>query len=177
MKIEPMDLLTILVIDDEEDVRVFLKKALERRGYSVITAADGDEGLEKIKQFEIPIVFCDILMPKLNGIDFLREVHNYNLATQVIMVTGSTNLNTCIEAVENGACGYLIKPVNIDDLAELILMAKRNIAEKKGMLRRVIEKLSPDEVDNVLRRILLKKDIRDKKDIIKETLDKKREDK
>jgi DNA-binding NtrC family response regulator len=170
--------LKILVIDDEEEIRTYLKRALERRGYSVLTAGDGEEGLEKIKQFDIPIVFCDIVMPGISGIDFLKEVHNYSLSTQVIMVTGKSGLDNCIEAVEHGACGYLIKPVKIQDLLDLILIAKRNIIEKKEMLKKVIGQLPPEQVDDILKHVLkIRRDVSRQKAIIKKTLDKQKEDK
>ncbi|MFA6282472.1 MAG: response regulator [Candidatus Omnitrophota bacterium] len=163
----------ILIIDDEEEIRLFLKKNLERQEYSVATAADGEEGLEKVRQSDIEIVFCDIMMPNLNGIDFLKKVRHYHLATQVIMITGKADLETCIEAIEYGACGYLIKPIQTKDVTDLILVAERNIFEEKEMLRKAIEGLKPGEAEDVFRRLSKTGNDVDKKiNVIKKTLKK-----
>jgi len=144
----------ILVIDDEEDIRVHLKKMLSTRGYYCFSAADGQEGLDLIKEHDIEIIFSDIMMPGINGIDFLKAVHSYNLAAQVIMVTGKTDLDSCIEAVEYGACGYLIKPVGVDSFIEYILLAQRNIDEKKEIVKKVIEQLKPGQAKEMLNDVI-----------------------
>jgi len=144
----------ILIIDDEEETRFFLKRMLERRGYCVFTAGDGEEGLEKIKESDIHIVFSDIMMPKINGIEFLKEVRKHSLAIQVIMVTGKSDLNNCLEAVEYGASGYLIKPVLEEDLIDSILLAERNIAEKKEMVKKAISQIEGEKVNDILKQAL-----------------------
>jgi len=144
----------ILIIDDEEDIRVHLNKMLSNRGYYCFSASDGQQGLDLIKEHDIEIIFSDIMMPGLNGIDFLKAVHNYNLAAQVIMVTGKTDLDSCIEAVEYGACGYLIKPVEIDSFIEYILLAQRNINEKKEIVKKVIEQLKPGQAKDMLNNVI-----------------------
>lgn len=162
----------ILIIDDEPDIREYLKNLLERRGYLVFTASDGQEGLEIIKGQEIEIIFSDITMPKINGIAFLKEVHNYNIVAQVTMITGNANLNDCIEAVEYGANGYLLKPINTQDMIDSILLAQRNITEKKEIVKKAINQLETKEVNTVLRRISkIGKDFNKVKDVIKDTLD------
>jgi len=134
-----MQKLNILVMDDEPEVREYLKNILERRGYLVFTAQDGEEGLEKIKQANIDIVLADIVMPKMDGLEFLRHVHDYDLRVEVIMITGHSTLDRCIDAIEYGACGYLAKPLKVDNILAKILKAKKNIDEKKEMLERALE--------------------------------------
>lgn len=161
----------ILIIDDEEDIRVHLKKMLESRGYYCFAASDGQEGLDLIKEHDIEIIFSDIMMPGINGLDFLKAVHNYNLAAQVIMVTGKTDLDSCLEAVENGACGYLIKPVGIDAFIEYILLAERNIAEKKEIVKKVIEQLKPGQAKGMLEDVIKTgSDVEKKIKVIKKNL-------
>jgi len=144
----------ILIIDDEEDIRVRLKKMLETRGYYCFAASDGQQGLDLVKEHDIEIIFSDIMMPGINGLDFLKAVHNYNLAAQVIMVTGKTDLDSCLEAVEHGACGYLIKPVQIGSFIEYILLAQRNIAEKKDIVKKIIEQLKPGQAKGMLEDVI-----------------------
>jgi len=161
----------ILIIDDEQDIREYLKKMLERKGYLAFTAADGEEGLQVIKDQEIEIIFSDITMPKLNGIAFLKEVHNYNIVAQVIMITGNANLDDCIEAVEYGANAYLLKPINTQDMLDAIALAQRNITEKKEIVKKAINQLEPKEVNTVLKRIMkIGKSFNKMKEIIKDTL-------
>lgn len=128
----------ILVVDDDEDIRHCFARILERRGYSVSSAEDGEEALKKIKDDNIQIVLCDIVMPRLNGLDFLKKVREYNLAVETIMITGNSTTQNCVEAIENGACGYLLKPVDTDDIIKMIKRAERNIAEKKAMIRNAL---------------------------------------
>jgi len=128
----------VLVIDDDQVLCEMVKRSLQRKNYDVYLACNGKDGLEKIKQHDIQIVFSDIVMPEMDGIGFLKQVHNYNLSTQVIMMTGKSDLENCVEAVEYGACSYLIKPVQIDDLVESINIALRNIAEKKEIVKKVL---------------------------------------
>ena len=129
----------ILLIDDEAPTLEFLGTTLNRKGYFVLTAKDGEEGVEKVKQFKARIVLCDIIMPKIDGIEFLKRVREYNLVTEVIMMTGKSSLDKCMEAIENGACGYLIKPLKIEEVLEAISRAKRNIAEKHEMIKKALE--------------------------------------
>ncbi|MFH1768075.1 MAG: response regulator [Candidatus Omnitrophota bacterium] len=137
---EKEEQLNILVIDDEEEAREWLRRSLERRGYFVVTAGDGEEGLSKIKEFRAQIVICDIMMPKIDGIEFLEKARKYNLAVEIIMITGQSNLDSCVKAIENGACGYLVKPVNIEDVLENISKAQRRIFEKKEMIQKALER-------------------------------------
>lgn len=130
----------ILVIDDDEDIRQMLKNVLERHGFPVVTACDGQEGLEKVTKSSIRIVLCDIVMPKLDGLEFLKKVHGYNLSVEIIMITGKSNLDTCLESIERGACAYLIKPVQVDEILEAIERAQRNIREKQEMIRKILKK-------------------------------------
>lgn len=134
-----MEKLNVLVMDDEPEVREYLKNILERRGYVVFTAQDGEEGLEKIKQANIDIVLADIVMPKMDGIEFLRHVRDYDLKVEVIMITGHSTLDRCVDVIENNACGYLTKPLKAGDILLRIAKAKRNICEKKEMLVRALE--------------------------------------
>lgn|GEM_PF-1292877 len=125
----------ILIIDDEQDSREFLKNTLERKGFTVITADDGEDGLEKLQILNVPIVICDIVMPKVDGIEFLKRVHSCNVVVEVIMLTGQSNLSRCLSSIEHGACSYLIKPVDIQELLEHIQRAQRNIKEKTEMIK------------------------------------------
>lgn len=127
--------ITVIIIDDEVEVRQFIKKSLERKGYIVITAEDGQDALNKLKSTTVHVAICDIVMPHMDGIEFLKRVHQENLVVEVIMMTGQSDLSRCLSSIEYGACSYLVKPVRIEDLYEHIERARRNINEKAEMLK------------------------------------------
>lgn len=125
---------SILILDDEEDIRDYLKRFLERHGYIVFTAADAEEGLKIAEEKEINIVLADIVMPKMDGITFLNKVRTYNPEIEVVMITGFSTFDRCTAAFKQGACGYLLKPINNDDILNGILRARNSIKERRDMV-------------------------------------------
>jgi PAS domain S-box-containing protein len=105
---------TILVVDDEEWNRDMLGRRLERAGYEVVLAEDGDRALAILDQRSIDLVLLDIMMPGLSGIDVLRRVRADPSASRIpiIMVTAKAQPEDVVEALELGADDYLTKPVN-----------------------------------------------------------------
>ena len=132
--------ITVLVIDDDKDSREMMKYYLEKQGLLVVTAGDGEEGLNILEKEHVSIVLSDIVMPKVDGIEFLKRVRQYNLQAEVIMITGQSSVEKCIDVLEHGACQYLIKPVNLEDVLASIDRAKRNILEKREMMRRAMQR-------------------------------------
>lgn len=123
----------ILIVDDEAETLTSLSRMLERRGYSLCTAMDGEEGLKKMKEFEPEIVICDIVMPRINGLQFLEELKRMGSKAQVIMITGQMFMSNCEEVIRHNVCGYLLKPLQIDTIMAAILKAENNIkASIKG---------------------------------------------
>ncbi|MCK5707297.1 MAG: response regulator [Candidatus Aureabacteria bacterium] len=130
----------ILVIDDDLAIRKTLRNFLTKAGYSIITASDGEEGIEKIKQMGIKIIICDIVLPKLEGIDFLKQAKEYSFMTEVIMITGHSSMERCVEAIEAGACGYLKKPFDLEEILKYIEKAERNINERMDLIKEAMKK-------------------------------------
>ncbi|MDO8489477.1 MAG: CHASE2 domain-containing protein [Candidatus Omnitrophota bacterium] len=143
----------ILVVDDEQQVRALLKEMLEHKGYRVYCAADGCQGLEMVRESGIGIVLCDIVMPGLDGIEFLRQVRQQNSTVQVIMITGKSDPDNCREAIKDGACGYLVKPFSLEELVNSVLLATRHISEKKQIIKEALKQLKAGKVKYILRRI------------------------
>jgi len=100
----------ILVVDDEEIVHVTLKRLLEREGYAIDSAYSGIEALGKIDT-DYDLLILDIRMPDLDGIEVLREIRRRELAIEVIILTGYANMESAMQAVNYGARGYLMKPI------------------------------------------------------------------
>ena len=79
---------SVIVVDDEKSVREIISRALERHGFNVVTAGDGFDALEKVSQAHFDLMFLDIKMPEMSGLDLLSIMCTYHPATTVVMVTG-----------------------------------------------------------------------------------------
>ena len=106
----------ILIVDDEESVRTLLERILIEAGYSVVTAANGQEALDKVSLGHFSIVLSDINMPGMSGMEVLRKLNVDYPDICVIMTTAVTDAQTAVEAMKLGAYDYITKPFNRDDL-------------------------------------------------------------
>ncbi len=105
----------ILVVDDEQTVRDILQRTLEKEGYDVITAANGQEALDKISQFDVSLVLLDIMMPGLDGFEVLERMPQH-LNIPVIMLSGMHDETTKIDSLGLGADDYIAKPFSAGEL-------------------------------------------------------------
>ncbi|RPJ18089.1 MAG: sigma-54-dependent Fis family transcriptional regulator [Desulfobacteraceae bacterium] len=121
----------LLVIDDEENMRHMLTAMLKKTGYLVDTAADGLEGLGMVDREVYDFILCDIKMPKMNGIDFLKRSRGKTGSTTVIMMSAYGTIDTAVEAMKEGAYDYISKPFKAD---EVFLALKK--AEERERLKR-----------------------------------------
>jgi len=126
----------VLVVDDEENFRHILSVILKKEKYEVDTASNGNEALQKISSDAFDQVLCDIRMPGMDGLDFLKEVQKIEAGTSVIMMSAYGTLDTAIEAMKQGAYDYISKPFKPD---EVILTLRK--AEERERLRKEIELL------------------------------------
>jgi two-component system response regulator AtoC len=126
----------VLVVDDEENFRHILSVILKKEKYEVDTACNGDEALQKISSDPFDQILCDIRMPGMDGLDFLKEVQKMEAGTNVIMMSAYGTLDTAIEAMKLGAYDYISKPFKPD---EIILTLRK--AEERERLRKEIELL------------------------------------
>ena len=111
--------LTILVADDSPFSRSRVIEILEKAGYGTITAGDGLEVLEKIDQEKPDCILLDLLMPKMSGIDVLKELHEKKNIIPVIVLSGDVQKTTQVECKNLGAFDFVEKPIR----AELVLSA------------------------------------------------------
>jgi DNA-binding response OmpR family regulator len=110
----------ILIVDDEHDLLDMLTAYFLASKYDVDTATNGVEALVAVSQQRPDVVLLDIHMPEMNGIDALREIMKVDQSIGVIMVTGNTQLSITVEAIRNGAFGYIPKPFDFRYLDHLI---------------------------------------------------------
>jgi DNA-binding NtrC family response regulator len=114
----------LLVVDDEKNLRMVVQKELARQGHGVETASDGEEAWEMLEAEDFDVILCDINMPRLDGMGFLRRLCEQNQnRPEVIMLTGQATVETAIEAMKLGAYDYLTKPYRIAELSILVEQA------------------------------------------------------
>ncbi|MBI2447079.1 MAG: sigma-54-dependent Fis family transcriptional regulator, partial [Candidatus Omnitrophica bacterium] len=112
--------INLLIVDDEETLRLHLKKEFLRKDYEVHEAGEGQAALNILKEHHIDVVLLDLVMPGLSGLDALKEIKaNYPLV-EVIVLTGNATIDTAIASMKLGAYDYLMKPYNIAELSMII---------------------------------------------------------
>jgi DNA-binding NtrC family response regulator len=117
---------TVLVVDDERNIRTGLKAALEMDGYEVLLAADGKEGLDLALHADVDLVITDLRMDGLSGEELLRRVTAEAPGIPVIVLTGHGTVESAVEAMRSGAYDFLTKPLNLDRLSLLVKRALKN---------------------------------------------------
>ena len=114
----------LIIVDDEEQILSALGTFFSLRGYEVVTSADPDDALERIRMEKFHVALLDINMPKVNGIELLRLIKEARPTVQVIMMTAYTTIEKAIECIECGASDYLLKPFHdLEEMAEIVKMA------------------------------------------------------
>ncbi len=106
----------ILVVDDDNYIRLFLKETLEGKGYRVGLAEDGEEALAKIKSSPPDLVLTDLKMPKKDGLELLKDVNRLDEPIGVIIITAYGTVETAVKAMKDGAFDYLTKPFSITEI-------------------------------------------------------------
>ncbi|SHF79353.1 ATP-dependent Lon protease [Desulfacinum infernum DSM 9756] len=117
----------VLVVDDEEIARTNLEYVLQKEGYQVDTAVDGQDAFEKLRRKEYDLILTDLKMQKMDGLQLLEAVKKISPNTETIMVTGYATVSSAVAALQKGAATYLSKPINIAELRSLVA----SIKEKK----------------------------------------------
>ena len=110
----------ILIVDDEEGMRLAMSEALKRAGYTTETCVDGIAALTKIKSDKYAMIITDMKMPKVSGMDVLREVKKISPDTKVILVTAYGTVDCAVEAMKEGANDFLLKPFSFESLIEIV---------------------------------------------------------
>lgn len=130
----------VLVIDDEEAIRHTLARVLQKSGLEVTTAENGQQGLAFLENTRFDLVFTDLRMPGISGLDTLDIIHNRYPNLPVIVFTALPDLTSAVEALRRGATDYLIKPLKpevILQLAETILLTQVKERRKREILAQI----------------------------------------
>jgi len=140
---------TILLVDDEDAIIKSLSGSLEDEGYALLAAHDGNAAMEIVKTQPVDIVFLDIWLPSMDGLETLKAIKEYDPSLEIIMMTGHGTVNTAVQAVKLGAFDFLEKPFSLDTALDII----KKVQEKKQILMKTMryyESIKPDR-----RRILI----------------------
>ena len=124
---------TILIVDDERTLARSIKLFFEEQGYASETASDGDQALELLEKLHPDLVFLDLRLPRLGGLELLKRIRAYDPAVAVVVMTAHGTIQSAVEAMKLGAFDYVTKPV---DLEELKILAER--AEEDRRLRQEV---------------------------------------
>jgi len=123
--------MNILVVDDERSIRNTLKEILEYEGHTVRLAESGMEALELIKSTPCDLIFCDIKMPGMDGIEVLDQVVSMDIEAPVVMISGHGSIDTAVECIKKGAYDFIEKPLDLNR----ILITLRNATDKSILIK------------------------------------------
>jgi DNA-binding NtrC family response regulator len=134
----------LLVAEDEANLRLVIQKELQRLGYRVDVAPDGEAALRRLEEGNVDVLLADINMPRMDGMELLRRLHERPNPPEVIMLTGHATVETAIEAMKLGAYDYLSKPYRITELDVLVKQAaeKRRLRVDNQRLRQQLARQS-----------------------------------
>jgi DNA-binding response OmpR family regulator len=118
----------ILVIEDEGRIQAFLARGLEAEGYTVVAADDGREGLALATEARWDLIVLDLLLPNLNGLQVLREVHRTKPELPIVILSARADVQTKLRGFELGATDYVSKPFSLDELLARIRVRLRGVA-------------------------------------------------
>jgi len=133
----------ILIIDDEAAIRSALKEVLEYEGFTIAEAADGETGLKTLMKESFDLVFCDIKMPKLDGLELLNELKKEEIQVPIVMMTGHGTVDTAVEALKRGAYDFIQKPLDLNRILVTVRNAKSHdqLVQETKTLKKKLTKI------------------------------------
>ncbi len=128
-----MSAATVLIVDDERTLARSIKAFLIESGYEAEVAGSGEQALEQLERVRPDVIFADVRLPGMNGIELLRRIREFDAAVPVIMMTAYGTIEGAVEAVKLGAFDYLKKPVDLDELKLLTDRARESSRLKQEL--------------------------------------------
>ena len=131
----------VLVVDDEQGIRGALGQLLEFEGYEVHTAANAVDGINEVEKWKPHLVFCDVKMPGIDGLEALKKIKAVDPASIVVMISGHATIQTAVEATQLGAYDILEKPLDTDRILVLLRNALQHLDlhEENTRLRQAVD--------------------------------------
>ncbi len=127
----------ILLVDDEEDIRITMRAVLKRAGYNVTAVSNGEAALQAEREHKFPVVITDLRMPGMSGDELIARLREEHPDVGIVVMTGHGTVDHAIETLRAGVADYLMKPVNADELVFRLnrLFETRNLAEENLSLK------------------------------------------
>ena len=130
----------ILIIDDERSIRNSLKEILEDEGYDVDVAENGQQGVEMVEKEKYDVIFCDIKMPVMDGVEALAKLTSMGIDSAVVMISGHADVSTAVDCIKKGAFDFIEKPLDLNRILITIKNAKDKVhlvKETKSLKKKV----------------------------------------
>lgn len=140
----------VLIVDDERSIREHLEMFLQEKGFEILSAENGERGLQLIHDQRPDILVLDIRLPGMDGLEVLRRINEENIATSVIMITAFHDMETTIQAMRLGAYDYIHKPLDIDELESVINNAAHNLRLSSSAEKLFTENSRDYSSDNIV---------------------------
>ncbi len=122
----------ILIVDDELQMRLALKEAVEKLGYRAVVSSGGEDAISKLKQTSFSAVITDMKMPHMDGLTLIREIRQNFGSIPILVITAFGTIENAVESIKEGATEYLLKPFSLETLAKTLdSLEKRMIAERE----------------------------------------------
>ena len=133
--------ISVLIIDDERSIRNTLKDILEFEGHEISLAADGKEGLELAAANNFDVIFCDIKMPGMDGVEVLEKMNENGVESSIVMISGHGTIDTAVECIKKGAFDFIQKPLDLNR----ILITLKNATDKTTLVKetKILKKKIP----------------------------------
>lgn len=124
-------MMKILIIDDERSIRNSLKEILSDEGYDVDVAGNGHEGISMVEKEKYSVIFCDIKMPEMDGMEVLDKLVQMGTDAAVVMISGHGDIETAVECIKKGAFDFIQKPLDLNR----ILITIKNATDKVSLVK------------------------------------------
>jgi DNA-binding response OmpR family regulator len=140
----------VLIIEDEEHLRSTLTRVLQRAGCEVYGAGDGRQALLRLGSTQVDLVYLDIHLPEMNGLEVLQEIRKTDSTLPVILFTAYASLKSALDAIRLGATDYLVKPIDPEVFVARtrVILAEQAIERRKRQIREQMAALQ-DELQNL----------------------------
>ena len=154
----------ILIIDDEKSIRLALKDILDNEGYQVDLAEDGKSGLQKAMEGKYDVIFCDIKMPGMDGMEVLEKMVAEGVESAIVMISGHGDIETAVKCIKEGAYDFVSKPL---DLNRILITVKNatdhsDVVKENKTLKKKIASSSVQEIVGNSKAIMEVKDMIDR---------------
>jgi len=119
--------MNLLIVEDEKRMLELLRKGLEEEGHTVVSAADGIEGLEMSRSYDFDMIILDIMMPRLDGYELTKRLRADNISTPILMLTAKDSVQEIVHGLDLGADDYLTKPFSFNELLARLRAVRRRV--------------------------------------------------